>query len=294
MTELALSLVRGRAAPTIDPRTGLRRPGDHRRLIHESGATRILDISASHGAPPSGFSPTYQVVLPYLGVFAYSVGRRSTLIDTNRTLMTPANVDFVDSHPVRGMGHSAVVVAPASDVMDEMCRLLGSSPARVFNELSRPASASARLATHRLRTLADQGADPLESDEVAINILREVINAPVTGRAPSPRVVARAKQVIHERGLERISLDDVARAVGVSPVYLTQEFSRAEGVPLYRYQLQLRLSRALVELPDCGDITGLALDLGFASHSHFGAAFRRTFAITPAEFRAGARRRERL
>src|SRR5215470_10497332 len=123
MSELALNLVRGPAAPMIDPWTGLRRPGDHRRLIHESGAIRVLDISSSHDAPPSGFSHAYQVVLPYLGVFAYSVGRRSTLIDTNRTLMVPANVDFVDSHPVRDMGHSAVVITPASDVMDEMCRL---------------------------------------------------------------------------------------------------------------------------------------------------------------------------
>ena len=81
--------------------------------------------------------------------------------------------------------------------------------------------------------------------------------------------------------------------MGVSPVYLTQEFSRAEGVPLYKYQIQLRLSRALVELPNCANIAALALDLGFSSHSHFGAAFRRAFAMTPAEFRAGARHRER-
>ena len=128
MTELALNRTRGPAAPTVDPWTGLRQPGDHRRLIHESGVTRVLDISATHGAPPSGFSHAYQVALPYLGVFTYSVGRRSALIDTNRTLMVPANVDFVDSHPVRNMGHSVVVVTPASDVMDELCHLLGSSP----------------------------------------------------------------------------------------------------------------------------------------------------------------------
>jgi hypothetical protein len=195
MTEFALNLARGSAAPTIDPWTGLRQPGDHRRLLHESGVTRVLDISASHGAPPSGFSHAYQVVLPYLGVFTYSVGRRSTLVDTNRTLMVPANVNFVDSHPVRNMGHSAVAVTPASDVMDEICRLLGSNPAQVFDDLSRPATASARLATHRLRMLADHGIGPLEADEVAINVVRQVIDAPVAGGAPSPQVVARAKQV---------------------------------------------------------------------------------------------------
>jgi AraC-like DNA-binding protein len=73
--------------------------------------------------------------------------------------------------------------------------------------------------------------------------------------------------------------------VGASPVYLSQEFTRTQGVPLYRYLMGLRLNRALLELPHCNDITGLAVYLGFSSHSHFSATFRRFFGMTPAEFR---------
>jgi AraC-like DNA-binding protein len=254
---------------------------------------RVLEISATHGAPPSGFSHAYQVVLPYAGVFTYSVGRRSALIDTNRTLMVPANVEFADSHPIPNVGHSVVAVTPMPDVMDELCRLLGSTPAYAFGALSRPALPSTHLATHRLRMQACGAASPLQADEAAIAILRTVIGAPAVPRDPAPKVVQRAKRVLHEFGFERISLGDVARLVGISPVYLTQQFSRAEGVSLYQYQLRLRLDRALVELPDCTSITRLALDLGFSSHSHFSAAFRGAFAITPAEFRASTRRRER-
>jgi AraC-like DNA-binding protein len=54
--------------------------------------------------------------------------------------------------------------------------------------------------------------------------------------------------------------------------------------------MQLRLSRALVELPHANDLTALALDLGFSSHSHFTAAFRRMFQCTPSEFRESTRR----
>jgi AraC-like DNA-binding protein len=85
-------------------------------------------------------------------------------------------------------------------------------------------------------------------------------------------------------------LSEIAEQVGVSPVYLTQEFTRAEGIPLYRYQRRLRLARALEELPDCDSITGLALDLGFCSHSHFTSAFRSSFGLTPSEYRASSRR----
>ena len=52
-------------------------------------------------------------------------------------------------------------------------------------------------------------------------------------------------------------------------MYLTQVFQQVEGVPLYRYQLRLRLARALELLPRYDDLTSLSLDLGFYSHSHF-------------------------
>jgi AraC family transcriptional regulator len=89
----------------------------------------------------------------------------------------------------------------------------------------------------------------------------------------------------------RWTLAEVAAEVGVSPVYLTQSFRDVEGVPLYRYQLRLRLARALDLLRDIGDLTELGLHLGFSSHSHFTEAFRQAYGRTPSEFRQAALRR---
>lgn len=288
MTVIPLDSARRQSVGRVDPDTGLRLPVNYRRVVSDSASATILDISAAHDSPPSGATCLYQVALPYMGVFTYQVGRRSAVIDVNSVLMVPAGIEYADAHPVRGMGHALAVVAPTPEVMEEICRLVGSRPAELFGELSQPGGGSMTLAAHRLRRLAGSAGGPLEADELAIQILQEVFEAQRTPRGRPSQVVERAKQVIHERGCERLSLADIASAVGVSPVYLTQEFSRTEGKPLYKYQLQLRLSRALVELPHCEDITGLALDLGFSSHSHFGAAFRRMFGVTPAEFRAGA------
>ena len=41
-------------------------------------------------------------------------------------------------------------------------------------------------------------------------------------------------------------------------------------MPLYRYQMRLRLARALDRLGDYDDLTALGLDLGFSSHSRLG------------------------
>jgi AraC-like DNA-binding protein len=74
-------------------------------------------------------------------------------------------------------------------------------------------------------------------------------------------------------------------------VYLTQLFRQVEGMPLYRYQLRLRLARALDMLGRCDDLTTLSLDLGFSSHSHFTAAFRQAYGRTPADFQRSVRLR---
>jgi AraC family transcriptional regulator len=83
----------------------------------------------------------------------------------------------------------------------------------------------------------------------------------------------------------RWTLADIAAEVGGSAVYLTQVFQQLEGLPLYRYQLNLRLARALDLMADYDDLTTLGLDLGFSSHSHFTAAFQRTYGRSPSEFR---------
>ena len=71
-------------------------------------------------------------------------------------------------------------------------------------------------------------------------------------------------------------------------MYLTQVFQQVEGVPLYRYQLRLRLARALDLLAQYDDLTSLSLDLGFYSHSHFSTAFAKAYGRSPSTFRQAA------
>jgi AraC-like DNA-binding protein len=62
-------------------------------------------------------------------------------------------------------------------------------------------------------------------------------------------------------------------------------FQQQTGMPVHRYLTQLRLRAALERLADADDITSLAIDLGFSSHSHFTDVFRREFGKTPSEYR---------
>ena len=104
------------------------------------------------------------------------------------------------------------------------------------------------------------------------------------------RLVDRAKLVLASGPARRWTLAEIAAEVRGSPVYLTQVFQQVEGLPLYRYHLRLRLARALDLLAQYDDLTMLALDLGFSSHSHFSAAFRAAYDRSPSEFRQSALR----
>jgi AraC-like DNA-binding protein len=102
------------------------------------------------------------------------------------------------------------------------------------------------------------------------------------------KLVDRAKLVLSADLARRWTLAEIAAEVGVSPVYLTQVFRQVEAMPLYRYQLRLRLARALDLLGQYDDLTTLGLDLGFSSNSHFSSAFRQAYGRTPAEFQRSA------
>ena len=99
-------------------------------------------------------------------------------------------------------------------------------------------------------------------------------------------LVERAKRYLSSAAYGRVEVSAVARAVGVSPSYLTRVFRAAENVSLYRYELNLRLARAASLLGSSDDLGRLALDLGFSSHSHFSTAFLRWTGATPSDYRA--------
>jgi AraC-like DNA-binding protein len=136
--------------------------------------------------------------------------------------------------------------------------------------------------------------DQLAAEELVVALLRSALDGHALRGEPAAstrRLIRRAKAFVESELTKGIRLADIARAVGSSPAYLTHAFRRAEGAPLYQYVTQLRLARALAELPHADDLTTLALDVGFSSHSHFSAAFRRAFGITPSRFRETCRRR---
>jgi AraC-like DNA-binding protein len=242
------------------------------------------------------YSPRFQVCFPYQGVFVWHVGRDHVVSDANQVLFVRGGETFRVSQPAPA-GYAELIVTPEESLLAE---LLGTSERRLathtlFAQRRRPADLRLqRVRAEHLHTLHDAACDPLMAEEGTVALLRAALLAPCWCPVPRPgtaRLIARAKEYLNGHYVGRVQLTDVARHAGASPAYLTTAFRRTEGVPLHRYLTQLRLAQALVELPHASDLTALALDLGFSSHSHFAAVFRRAFACTPSAFRDAGRRR---
>jgi AraC family transcriptional regulator len=86
---------------------------------------------------------------------------------------------------------------------------------------------------------------------------------------------------------QEITLDDVARAAGVSRYHLSRAFGLATGCSIMQYVRARRLSEAARCLAaGAPDILAVALDAGYASHEAFTRAFRDQFGVTPEAVRA--------
>jgi AraC family transcriptional regulator len=262
-------------------------------LENDIGRAESLRVYGPPSPRPRGesYSPDFQVCLPYHGAFVWHVGRDDVVADPNRVLFVAGGEGFRLSQPVPG-GYAELIVTIEPCLLAEMVGVPERHLSRhvLFRQRSRPADVRLqRLGAVCLHRSSRGGWADLAKEEWLIDFLRASFAAPPPALDVSPsttRLLRRAKEYLTANLSAPVRLAHVARAAGTSPTYLTTLFARLEGVPLHRYLVQLRLARALVELPHTSDLTGLACALGFSNHSHFTTAFRRAFGCTPSSFRA--------
>ncbi|MGA8508070.1 MAG: AraC family transcriptional regulator [Candidatus Sulfotelmatobacter sp.] len=237
---------------------------------------------------------TTQLVFPYRGVYVRHVGNDQAVGEANQVLFFNAFEGYRISHPVPG-GDASLTLVISEAILREL------APAGFLHDTTtlsfrRPrlridarTQALVALLRHSLR---QNVAEPLEAETLTLTLVQRALGPRTTHAAGATlgrqRLVDRVKLVLVSDLSRRWTLAEIAAEVRGSPVYLTQVFQQVEGLPLYRYQLRLRLARALDLLAQYDDLTDLGLDLGFSSHSHFSAAFREAYGRSPSEFRQSA------
>jgi len=246
-----------------------------------------------HRSPEETVTQTH-LVFPYRGVYQRHVGQDQGVADANHVLFFNAGEGYQVSHPIIG-GDASLDLMLSEATLDELAptELLNDAEPLGFQQQHMRIDPRAQVLVALLRhTLEKKTIEPLEAESLSLTLVCRSLGPRTSRKLTSSyarrRLVDRVKVLLASDLSQRWSLQEIAKEIGGSAVYLTQAFQQVEGLPLYRYHLRLRLARALDLLPQCAELTDLALSLGFSSHSHFTAAFRQVYGRSPSAFRQSA------
>lgn len=94
----------------------------------------------------------------------------------------------------------------------------------------------------------------------------------------------RAADLMRERFMENITLDELAAHIGVTNFHLIGLFKRTVGLTPHAYLIRLRLNAACHAIKSGKTLAESAAVAGFCDQSAFTGHLKRWYAITPAQF----------
>jgi AraC family transcriptional regulator len=269
-----------------------------RKTLLESGTLQI-GLFAAHPASDACGDVERQgsnvVVLPVSGVFSrHDAPGRHVIGTPSHAVFVAADTPYRISFP-GAIGDRALTLrfgrAAALDQRD--CH--GGTEDWTSHGLL---PADGMLLRNLLRTRLQRGeADAFEAETLGLDLLDVSLGAmrPVSRPVRSTQVrrmrsLERVKEAVASAPAETWSVARLAEIANLSPFHLCHVFRRMVGTSIYDYVLRERLAHTLDAVLDAGDdLTAIALDAGFASHSHFSARFRRFFGCTPTALRRVAK-----
>ena len=134
----------------------------------------------------------------------------------------------------------------------------------------------------------DSDASLLAKQGMLLNIMAEAIRrfsswSGVIDRSAAPSTLDRAREYLHDRISEDVSLDDLGTEAGLTKFHLLRAFRDRFGLPPHAYQLQQRVLRAK-RLLTSSSPSQVALECGFSDQSHFMWVFRAHTGNTPRRY----------
>jgi AraC family transcriptional regulator len=236
----------------------------------------------------------HAVVLPLAGVFAkHDAPGRQVIGTPSHAVFVAAEVPYRISFP-GAIGDRALILRFGDELAPEQVDRRGEAGLASNGLLPAPAMMLRNLLGARL----DQGGiDDFEAETIGLDLLSasfDALRKETSALRPSAlrrrtRALERVKEAIAVTPSHKWNVARLAKLASLSPFHLCHIFRDMTGTSIYDYVLQERLARSLDAVLDGDDdLTSIALNAGFSSHSHFTARFRSFFGCTPAALRRTA------
>jgi AraC-like DNA-binding protein len=261
--------------------------------------TRHPDLSLYRfsRATPLAKAVTFGVTLGVVaqGAKRVRIGGHELVIDTEHALVITRDIPYESlpcTPPYLGLG----VTFPPERVARALLALAeagGSVAAEPIPAFSLALDGKLVDAIDRLLRSLDDPLDgkliaPLVLDELLFRLLRSDAAAAVRGGVGPPQDATRvleAMQFIRSNLARKLTVDGLARVVGMSPSHFAHRFTAVARMSPMRYVREVRLERARSLLGEHGARAGeVASRVGFESAAHFAREFKRRYGAPPSQF----------
>ncbi|MDN5874315.1 MAG: AraC family transcriptional regulator [Sinobacteraceae bacterium] len=273
------------------------------RLLHASEVVNVYHVQChphDHDCGATEATSADIVAFPLRGVFIkHPHNGRGVVAHAGKAVFFNRGESYRVSHP-RG-GDDCLVLEPAAAVLRELRETLDAraNPShRVCFHVSQALLPAQVMLHQRLLWRNLQHVDrALMIDEHALDLMLGTWSAAHGGHACGACVRGAALRRRREQvravtillatdPAHRWTLPELARRVYSSPFHLARAFRRECGLPIHRYLVQVRLAYTLEAVLDSDrTLTTIAVEAGFATPSHFTAAFRRQYGFAPSSLR---------
>lgn len=146
-------------------------------------------------------------------------------------------------------------------------------------------------AARRLRALLLGDGEPLEMEAMALRLLERARDAssaePRVAGWMTPRRLRQIEELIEARLDQKLTVQELAAALGLSAGFFARAFAAALGQAPHDYVIDRRVARARDLLNNKAfKLDQVALACGFSSHAHMTATLRSRLGVTPGQLRA--------
>ncbi len=229
------------------------------------------------------------------GVGEIQVGARRISSDPSQVLLLRGRSFFTLRHRRCTGPPCAITVTLSRNALRSLRSFSRSEMARVrelfSNQLARRGPEIQKKAQLLfLASKAAHGETRRDVDDRILDLFREVVRrtrSSKVAKTPWRREVQHIRLVLSSRLETPPGLEELATGVGCSRYHLCRIFKQETGLTIRQYLHRLRLHEAVLRMAEgeAEDLSGLAFELGYASHSHFTGRFRRYYGVTPSTFR---------
>ena len=235
------------------------------------------------------------VVLPFSGVFSkHDAPRRHVVGTPSHAVFIAADTPYRISFP-GAIGDRALTLRFGDALAPDLLNARDGDGTLASHGLL---PAEAMILRNRLLARSQRAeANGFEVETLGLDLLNMSLRSLRMGKVPlrratlhrRMRALARVKEAVALAPADKWSTAKLAKIADLSPFHLCHVFRQMTGASLHDYVLQERLAHSLNFVVDSSDdLTAIALDTGFASHSHFTARFRGFFGCTPVAVRRAA------